>query len=196
MSYILDALNKSEKERARKQAPGLAALQGDQEQNSFTLKHFLLILLVLVAVNLGGLYWMFGDRLIVEEKPIVEARPSEIMIEATKIDVQSNEEPELITPARQPIPVESTPAPEDYDPVSIAELPPAVQLRLPDITVTTHIYASDSELRMVKIDDVARHEGDIMDTDFRLLEITETGIVLEFEGYAYTLDVIEGWLEP
>lgn len=202
MSYILDALNKSEKERARKQAPGLAALQGEQEQNSFTLKHFMLILLVLVVVNLAGLYWMFGDRLRVPEEPAIETAtniPERTAPETSELpaaEQQPAEAPELITPARRPVSNEPAPVSTDYRPLAIEDLPTAVQLRLPAIDVTTHIYASDAELRMIKIDEVARYEGDILNTDFRLLEITETGIVLEFEGYAYSIDVIEDWLDP
>ena len=44
MSYILDALNKSEQERERKQTPGLKSLQGEPPPNRFQLRHFLYLL--------------------------------------------------------------------------------------------------------------------------------------------------------
>ena len=211
MSYILDALNKSEQERARKRAPGLAALHGDKESNPFTLKHFLLILLGVVVVNLIGLYVLFGDRLTapatheppvaieqktapVEPEKVETSRPAEPAAQATELsEFELAEDEELITPA--PVRTTNRSAIPDYDAVPIEDLPVNIQMRLPAIEVTTHIYASDSELRMVKIDDVPRYEGDILTTDFRLLEITETGIVLEFEGYAYLVNVIDDWLE-
>ncbi|MBL6690837.1 MAG: general secretion pathway protein GspB [Pseudomonadales bacterium] len=194
MSYILDALNKSEQERARKRAPGLAALHGDREPRNFTLKHFLLILLALVFVNLAGIYLLFGDRL------------ATATTTPTEIEISTSRPSELVTPTTEPVaPAIITPPkaseaktpdiPDDYEAVAVGDLPLDIQMRLPVIEVTTHIYASDPELRMVKIDGVPRYEGDILTTDFRLLEITETGVAMEFEGYAYVLDVIEEWLE-
>ena len=193
MSYILDALNKSEQERARKRAPGLAALHVDKEPGSFTLKHFLLILLALVIVNLAGIYLLFGDRL--ATAPEIQARPE---VETPgPVEVATPVEPvapEIITPPKAP----ATTTPDiarNYEAVAVEDLPLDIQMRLPAIEVTTHIYASDPELRMVKIDGIPRYEGDILATDFRLLKITETGVAMEFEGYAYSLDVIEDWLE-
>jgi len=197
MSYILDALNKSEQERARKRAPGLAALHGDKEPGAFTLKHFLFILLALVIVNLVGIYLLFGDRLATDAdtEPAVNAA-SPAPAEPVAATEPEPEAPTVITPPKNPV-LSSATTPEvpgDYEAVDVEDLPLDIQMRLPGIEVTTHIYASDPELRMVKIDGVPRHEGDILTTDFRLLEITETGVVLEFEGYAYALDVIGDWL--
>ena len=190
MSYILDALNKSEQERARKRAPGLAALHGDQGRTSFRLKHFLIILLVLIGVNLVGLFAIFGDRLTpADEQPTVSAVEPEPEPEKTDLPPES-ESALLISPApsvAQPLAV------SDYDAVPLQELPSQLRARLPAIEITAHIYASDAELRMVKIDGVSRHEGDVLGVDFRLLEITETGVVLEFEGQAYILDIVEDW---
>lgn len=208
MSYILDALNKSEKERARKQVPGLAALQGDEEPSSFSLKHFLVILLILIVVNLAGVYWMFGDRIQVTQEPAPAITPDapvagqETATIETRVEKLTQDQLQQ-SAATQPLQTLDTPPTNPttvsvaatYDAVAIEDLPPEIQLRLPSIEVTTHIYASDAELRMVMINNIPRYEGDILTTDFRLLEISETGIVLEFEGYAYTQDVIEGWLE-
>ncbi len=188
MSYILDALNKSEQERARKRAPGLAALHGDQGRTSFRLKHFLIILLVLIGVNLVGLFAIFGDRLTpADEQPTVSADEPE----PEMTDLPPESESALLI---SPVPSIAEPlAVSDYDAVPLQELPSQLRARLPAIEITAHIYASDAELRMVKIDDVSRHEGDVLGADFRLLEITETGVVLEFEGQAYILDIVEDW---
>ncbi len=202
MSYILDALNKSEQERARKHAPGLAALHGDQDRTPFTLKHFLLILLILITVNFIGLYLLFGDRLHSETESVVQTEPPVTNNVETQDPAEAQgkrliEEPELITPSTAMAKsLRTQEEVENYEVMQIDELPRATQMRLPAIDITTHIYGSDAELRMVRIDGEPRYEGDILATDFRLLEITETGIVLEFEGYAYAFDIIDTWLEP
>ena len=51
MSYILDALNKSEKERTRKRAPGVTSLQDDKPPTGYTAKHYIIALALLAAVN-------------------------------------------------------------------------------------------------------------------------------------------------
>ena len=65
--------------------------------------------------------------------------------------------------------------------------------RLPEIQITTHIFASDTDLRMVNINGVSRREGDLVTNSLLLVEITEDGVVMNFEGYAYAMNILEGW---
>ena len=147
MSYILDALNKSEKERTRRKTPGLSSLQ-ESESPSIGARGFFAILLVVVALNSVVIYFYFGDKTEVVEPP-----------------ASVTEQTVLAEPPGEP----------------------------PDIEITAHIYAPDSELRMVKIDGVSRKEGDTIGDNHRLLEITERGLVLEYAGKPYTLNVIDEW---
>lgn len=176
MSYILDALNKSERERARKLAPGISALQGNDQPIKYGIKHFLAALVLLAIINSAGVYFYFGDRWSTSQS-------SEAIVYRTPA-------PAKTMPSELP----SQPSfPVHAEPVDINSLTSSVRNRLPGLEVTAHIYSSDAEFRMVMINGVSRHEGEQLDATHRLLEITETGLILKFESYVYILDIVEDW---
>jgi|AP95_1055475.scaffolds.fasta_scaffold01229_7 hypothetical protein len=176
MSYILDALNKSERERSRKLAPGISVLQGDDHPIRYGIKHFLAALVLLAFINSAGVYFYFGDRGSTSPSPeaIVDRTPTPATTNLSEI------------PSQPSFPVHA-------DPVDINALPSSVRNRLPELEVTAHIYSSEAVYRMVKINGVARHEGEQLNATHRLLEITESGLILKFESYVYILDIIEDW---
>ena len=64
MSYILDALNKSENERTRKRSPDTSALEsGGNEKKSSGIKPGILIATVITIAGLNGaaIYYLFRD---------------------------------------------------------------------------------------------------------------------------------------
>lgn len=141
MSYILDALNKSERERTEKKAPDISALQDTGTENKgITLKGYLLLLVVVVIVNVGILYLWLG--------------------------------------APESIPLSA----------AVTEAPPA-----PAIEITAHIYAEEPDLRLVHINGSEKKEGEFVSPGHQLIEITETGVKMSFEGNIYTLNVVEDW---
>ncbi len=172
MSYILDALNKSEKERAAKKAPGLSSLADEKPTTGLRARHYLIGLVALAAINSVLVYWFFGEKLKTSE-PI-----ETVTVEASK--EVSVSQPEIPTP--QPDPV-----------LTFAELPVSVQEEIARIDVTAHIFASDPNLRMVKIDNVELYEGDNVSSALTLSEITETGIVVEYQGFRHSVEVLEDW---
>ena len=66
--------------------------------------------------------------------------------------------------------------------------------KLPEITITSHIYASDSDLRMVNINGYSRKEGDFISASLVLTEITDRGVLLEFYGEPFEINIVEDWL--
>jgi len=160
MSYILDALNKSERERTRKRTPGLSSLN-NREAPTPGVPGFLVIFFAVAALNAIGVYFFFGDRIQEAESTVAEGTIAEL----PKV------EPPPETAAEEPV---QSPTP-------------------PELEITAHIYASDSELRMVKIDGVSRREGDEIGDNHQLIEITEIGVILEYSGTRYELDVVEDW---
>jgi general secretion pathway protein B len=77
--------------------------------------------------------------------------------------------------------------------VRIAELPLNVQRQIPDITFSSHIYASDPSLRVVNINNRSIREGDYISDDVKLLDITEDGVVLSYLHYRIEMNVIRDW---
>lgn len=159
MSYILDALNKSEQERAKKRAPDLHFLGRAQENNSLGFKQLTFVVVFIAVINVGALWYFLGDW-----------RPPTVGPTASQ--------PTVIDPVIDHVPI---------------DVPPLEKRELPQVEVTAHIYAEDADLRMVKIDGVSRKEGDLIQAGLTLVEITESGVVLNFEGEVHTLDIIEDW---
>jgi general secretion pathway protein B len=189
MSYILDALNKSEQERERKQTPGLKSLRGEPSPNRFQLRHFLYLLALLAIFNSIGVFIYFGNNSPPETRIAPQAKnPSaDSLVPANAATVDGPMTSSSLTAAQ---PAEF---PASGKTVDINDLPDQVIRRLPEIEITTHIFASDSDLRMVNINGVSRKEGDLVTNSLLLLEITEDGVVMNFEGYAYAMNILEDW---
>ena len=144
MSYILDALKKSEQDRKAKRSPDVSSLQDPQDvKPGFSTRGFLLILVVVVLVNTALVFYF-----------VEQSRPD-------------------VSPVAEPATVATTPPPE--------------------IEVTAHIYADAPDLRLARINDVERKEGDYISPGHQLVEIQESGLVLSYRGQQYYLDMTEAW---
>ncbi|MBT5726160.1 MAG: general secretion pathway protein GspB [Gammaproteobacteria bacterium] len=192
MSYILDALNKSEQERERKQTPGLKSLRGEPSPNRFQLRHFLYLLALLAIFNSIGVFIYFGNNSEPDSDIATQAKtPSaDLLVPANAATVDTPMASSNLTAAK---PAGFPAPPAAGKTVDINDLPSQVIRRLPEIQITTHIFASDSDLRMVNINGVSRKEGDLVTNSLQLVEITEEGVVMNFEGYAYAMNILEDW---
>ena len=192
MSYILDALNKSEQERERKQTPGLKSLRGEPSPNRFQLRHFLYLLALLAIFNSIGVFIYFGNNSEPDSDIATQAKtPSaDALVPSNAVTADTPTGSSNLTAAQSA----GFPAPPiNGKTVDINDLPGHVTRRLPEIQITTHIFASDSDLRMVNINGVSRKEGDLVTSSLQLVEITEEGVVMNFEGYAYAMNILEDW---
>lgn len=65
------------------------------------------------------------------------------------------------------------------------DLSKALRDRMPRLTMSMHYYNNDPARRLVRINDRLLHEGDWVSTDLELLEITPTGVILNFLGKSF-----------
>ena len=200
MSYILDALNKSEQERERKQTPGLKNLRGEAAPSRFQTRHFVYLLAILVTFNVIGVFFYFGKNTYPETgiPPQVKNPSTDALVAASRAPIERFSPPAQETsipsssfttarPNRFTAPVAKGKT------VGINELPGNVIRRLPELKFTAHIFASDPDLRMVNINGVSRREGDLVTDLLLLVEITEVGVVLNYEDYSFLVDILEDW---
>ena len=182
MSYILDALKKSEKKRTRKRIPGVDALQNDAPGNAgFSLKSIIALVLAIAVANSAAIYLLFDEP----QKEVLSPAPTGGKQPATPVISD-----ELLGNPVVDEELAENPVMDRVDPGVTKNAPPALPPRL---DVTAHIYADQPDLRMVKIDGMNRHEGDYLADNHQLIKITEQGIILEYYGQRYSLDVVEGW---
>ncbi|MBD3645958.1 MAG: general secretion pathway protein GspB [Pseudomonadales bacterium] len=199
MSYILDALNKSEQQKERQQPPRLTSIHHKPGPTGSSPWKWISVLVILGLLN-GFFFWYWTRHPEPGQATQPEAVTPESVIRAPERQVTEQPEPdatpdyegELITPDT----INQAPARrtgKTVDPVSIAELPADVQRRLPDLSFSSHIYSEDPSLRVVNINGRNVREGEIFANDLELVEITEEGVVLRYLHYTFEMSVIRDW---
>jgi hypothetical protein len=161
MSYILDAIKKSEAERNLGVSPGALAapMLASRSTTSFRIAT---VIVVLNVSALGG-WWLWQDR------------TTGMVLPTAAAPALSQERVDPSPPMAKPIP---TPQPK----------PPAA---LPEFS--THVFADDPQLRAVTLDGRRLTEGQLIGPGMRLLEITESGVVLDYYGERIEFDVLQDW---
>ncbi|RJQ49859.1 MAG: hypothetical protein C4538_01280 [Nitrospiraceae bacterium] len=69
----------------------------------------------------------------------------------------------------------------------LSQLPQTVQSEIPAMTILGHIYSDSSSARMVNINGSILREGDIAAKNIRIENITENGIVFNYNGLRFRI---------
>jgi general secretion pathway protein B len=227
MSYILEALRKSEKERKRDEIPTLQdisaprqAARTRQKSSPSRLLRGLSALVILLTLTLGVMLarkWIAtgtGGQDVIQKKPQSlpevqgdennrggrqnlempgEKKPRNLSENGSDTDRQriteksSHDSPSII---REPAPLRLAPQTDDTlvfnrqnsNAVPPRDLPLAIQDDLRKMRFAGHAYSRDRALRLIMINNKILHEGDPVDVDLRLSEITENGVVLLYHA--------------
>lgn len=196
MSFILDALKKSEQERQSAQAPGLLEARALPRRGG--LPWWALLLVVVLLANLGLLAWMLL-------RPAPAAAPASpaaaaataaqpIPTAPTPVPVVAVTAPEVLTPppaTATAVPADELPAielapatPLPAPPVAVAATPPA---EMSALRLSLHVYADNPAQRVVLIDGQSLREGQGLPNGAKLERITPEGAVLLWQGRRFTL---------
>lgn len=181
MSYILDALRKSEAERATAQAPTPTTVhEGDRAPPRRRW------LWGLVSVNLavvGLVLWALVGQPPARQ-PIAAPSSSEPVRRTPPATIEQTE------PAPMPT---APPAPAPAPPIDEHDLAEPLRSRIARLTFSTHIYADDPAMRAVSIDGQRLREGQSSDAGYRVDRITPNGVVLDVDGQRVAIDVMARW---
>lgn len=178
MSYILDALKKSEAERNRGNLPTLLTIPNPGLFKSSTAIWAVLAALVVNAALLAAwLYWPTQQDPLRQTEAIAPVLAAPI----TRLDAptQSIAAPVVDTSAV----VDTDDAPRPSNPETPSE----------QFAFSTHVYADDPTLRAVTLNGRRFVEGDTISNGVQLKEITETGVVLDVDGRTVAMDVLQDW---
>jgi len=85
------------------------------------------------------------------------------------------------------LPEKSAPVRRSNKVVALEELPESVKKGLPGFKVSTHVYGSDSEGRLIRINDKTLQEGQEVAPGIKLEEIIQSGAVLNYQGYRFRI---------
>lgn len=210
MSFILDALKKSETERQQQSGPEFSSVpsSSDEPQSLKWLWILAVLLLINVVVLLGILLRQDASppQPALQEPPLAEALPAAA---AAKTDEPSFEEQVAEARERQAdreqsaanTQMRSEPNRAAAAPVTVAPATPASaqrvatidelrldgQLQLPDLHLDIHVYSDAPEERFVFINMVKHRERSRLDEGPVVSEITPEGVILDYQGRTFLL---------
>lgn len=220
MSYILDALKKSEQERGRGSAPSVQTLHTIGHGSPTSKTHYWpQLLLFAVFVNLGALlYFIITDTRVEQpaaspltigqtEPTTVEkmhALPAYIDLEPLSSEPIDEEIvykqvaiPAVAQTTARPTPqvVETPPAytPPEASLLQRDELPDYIQQQIPIMAFSAHVYSSNPLHRSIIINGRLMEEGDQFASDLTLSEITPKGAIFDYQGQLFHQNVVSAW---
>lgn len=212
MSFILDALKKSEAERLRRDTPGFADVPDKPQEKSAT--HWVWIVVALIVVNVSVLAAIFLKPERIEEtvantetaEPVVEAPQIEAPAAASLPEIIERASPARKTAAMAPDPVtravidiatqeaEPAPAVPRFSPPQVSEshatfndLRAQGVLQIPDLHLDIHVYSVKPEDRFVFVNMSKYKERATLDEGPVVREITPDGVILEYRGTNFLL---------
>lgn len=176
MSYILDALKKSEKERSLGNVPTLGAA-GQDEERRVPLKWFVMTVVVLaLAVLLAGGWLLWSSR--TPQGPAggkaAESAPKPPAPAAAQTAAGAGKDEVQVVPSARPVPV--------------SELDHSVRSRLPEIRINVLSYSESSEKRFVMIGQDIFKEGEEVSAGVFVDEIRNSDVVFRFENVSFVLE--------
>lgn len=192
MSYILDALKKSDQERQQQEGPTLQTIQRPVRKTARAGRWALVVasLAILVAIAVVLSLWWY--------------RPAPTVAPATAVPA-SQDSPgnaAAATADKTPAATNSSDEPEagemDYadnasPTVAFGDLPDNIRNQVPALTFSFHVYSDKPESRTIIINNRRVREGDNVLQNLQLLEITPQGVVLQWKGHPFFINVVDNW---
>jgi general secretion pathway protein B len=215
MSFILDALKKSETERQRQSMPGLMDAPPALRRSRLPL--WAMLLGALLAINIVVLIVVLirngapaaAPVKHVESMAAADNKPPPVPEHFSPLDSAPVYAPEIPVPAAQepaaaarafaqrsaphplrrpdPVLVEETPSDNDELLPSISEVNLTGSQALPELHLDVHVYATRPADRFVYINMRKYHEGNTLQEGPVLERIRRDGVVLEYQGLRFVL---------
>lgn len=209
MSYILDALKKAEQERDRGRVPRLASVQEAAPRSVRALPWLIAALLLLNAAALA--WWLrpsappavtrpvpqtpsLGLRHVVPlpraVPPVVRpSAPPQVAPPIVPAPIPPRPRPAPVKiPVTKPVTPPPAPKPAENDVPRLRDLPADARAAVPPLNLDVHVYAPNAADRFVLINMRKYHEGEQLAEGPRIEAITETGVLLSYQGQRFRIE--------
>jgi general secretion pathway protein B len=197
MSFILDALRKSEHERQRNKAPGIAAMRGSGKSRGPNYWIPLVALLVGINVALLTLLWLLGDSSDSDTVAAASLPAAPVVQQAIRPEPLPPTTPgprDLLSALPEPV-VSTTAYTQPAAPArradnrvpSMIELVLDGSLNVKPLHLDIHVYSQNPQERFVFINTTRYREGDLLDEGPAIKEINEEGVILSYQGRAFAI---------
>lgn len=206
MSYILDALKKSDQQRQLAKAPTLLSTHATPAAAA-SRRVGMNLLWPVVLLGIGLLIgwwhpWQTEAPVVVQPVDTVipppatarlpqvfpaappASRRNETPVAPTATDNSAAKATTTASPVASAPQTASEPPPETPL-LQLHELPPEVRQSLPAIMIAFHQYASQPGGSRVMINNSVLHAGDAIAPGLKLEQITADGVILSYQGYRF-----------
>ncbi len=217
MSYILDALKKSEQERRRGDVPELTHFESGDAAAHPRRHLWPIVVIVLLVLNAVALFfwrpWNGGPDTASHQEQSETKKSHQLAIQPPPAAILNNTQPPPVVAAlpikppsvsRQPEPQVIKPSPKASEPSvspvktsylpQLQELPASVQSRVPDMNFSSHMYSSQPRYRSIIINGRRLKEGQYLDDEIQVREITDKGVILGLDEIVFQVDVLGQWV--
>lgn len=186
MSYILDALKKSEQERSRHVvASGSEALAESSSAQAVNWRWSMVGLAMIVVLAAVLVFWTDDHDLLKSNDAPVRAS-----------DIARYVPPDSVEQAAEQAADQPQAIQERNKPFTLMTLPAEVRENLPAISIEGHIFDQEPGERMVIINGSIRHEGQQVTQALKLTEILPDGVRFSFRNHDFIMRTFEVWPSP
>ncbi|OFZ66092.1 MAG: hypothetical protein A2V79_02040 [Betaproteobacteria bacterium RBG_16_56_24] len=194
MSYILDALKKSDQQRQRGTTPALPIAQvtvAVPKRHLFIYYGLLAAVLLVTGVMIGWLHPWQHEQTLPETEPITAESPIPISQQVEPAQSEKPGDTALVSAepgAAEPVPDKSAKlagVAAEQEAIPLNELPLTIQQEIPAMTVQLHAYSSNSIERLVSVNSTRLREGEYLMPGLRLEQITPDGMIFSYKGYRF-----------
>jgi general secretion pathway protein B len=193
MSYILDALKKSQQERQKSSNPTIQSLHHNISPAEPDRRPLVITITLIVVVLVCFLsYQFFLQKPQQEQPPAVNASVN--MPANEPVNADTSKTASSASPQTMPSVVASDKPAVANTVVELWELPDPVQAEIPALTFSFHVFSNNPERRTIIINGRRLKEGGQVVEHLQLLEITESGVVLSWKNrHQFYIPVVESW---
>ena len=202
MSYILDALNKSEEEKQQHRTPSLNTIHQKPDRKRSQGPSWTAILSLLILMNLVGLMiWLFffsgsssSPTLSRTQPEVGSSSGSTVSSRGSPSNVAPRVTPSALTSSNSDTSQES-PRVSLATPLESATVPDLINQEINAIRFSSHIYATDADLRMVVINGQQLKENARFGSALELSQITEDGVIIRYQNHSISVSVLSQWAD-
>lgn len=178
MSYILDALNKSNKEQNPQAVPSINIHHSNSAQPAKISKtlRYLTVFVFLLLANAASVYIWLSIDTNDAANPLSGADTFGIAPENISEKTSSFE--------NRPVSAALIP---------LNSLPVSMQEKVGALNFSSHIYSEHPDLRAVNIDGSTFHESEMITAELKLEQVTTNGVVLNYLKHRFAVNIVADW---
>lgn len=210
MSYILEALKKSQQERGRGQVPDIQTLHQSVATPELVAPRWpywaLVISLLALAFLLGWLRPWSSPEVPVTSAAIPPETPAAVVMSEPEPVQDTAVTPQPVEPAPPVVAAQTSAAQAETPPVAaahqdvdpntlldISQLPSMLQQAIPQMQFSGHVYSNSPQQRSVIINGHFLSEGDELMPGMKLLQITPDSVIFDYQGQKFRVAVLHDW---